>query len=136
VSQAGFAGLLSVVGILTLGLVGAVSLLGLDDRFHGNESDNSEAARTGGPMKRRFRARNLPMLLVLLLSVGCGRFDENLVGEFNIDHRTDSADCGRFERSIEFSEDEQDVLHILLAVICHPGKEGADHAQTRDRAWP
>ena len=113
VSQAGLAGLLSVVGILTLGLVGAASLLGLDHRFHGNESDNSEAGRTGGPMKRRFRARNLPMLLVLLLSVGCGRFDENLVGEFQ--HRSSDG----FRRlqvassgQIEFSEDEQDVLHI------------------------
>jgi|GEM_PF-591106 len=113
VAQAGLAGLLSVAGILTLGLVGAASLLGLDDRFHGNESDNSEAGRTGGPMKRRFRARNLPMLLVLLLSVGCGRFDENLVGEFQ--HRSSDG----FRRlqvassgQIEFSEDEQDVLHI------------------------
>jgi hypothetical protein len=113
VSQAGLAGLLPLVGILTLGLVGAASLLGLDDRFHGNESDNSEAGRTGGPMKRRFRARNLPMLLVLLLSVGCGRFDENLVGEFQ--HRSSDG----FRRlqvassgQIEFSEDEQDILHI------------------------
>src|SRR5689334_7843066 len=42
VSQAGLPGLLSVVGILTLGLVGAASLLGLEDRFHGKESDKSE----------------------------------------------------------------------------------------------
>ena len=44
-------------------------------------------------MKRRFRSRNLPMLLVLLLSVGCGRFDENWSASFNIAHRMGSADC-------------------------------------------
>jgi hypothetical protein len=113
VSQAGLAGLLSVVGILTLGLVGAASLLGLDHGFHGNESGNSEAGRTGGPMKRRFRGRNLPMLLVLLLSVGCGRFDDDLMGEYQ--HRSSDG----FRRlqvastgQIEFTEDERDVLSI------------------------
>ena len=64
-------------------------------------------------MKRRFRSRNLPMLLVLLLSVGCGRFDENLVGEFQ--HRSSDG----FRRlqvastgQIEFTDDEQDIQHI------------------------
>ena len=114
VSQAGLAGLLSVAGILTLGLVAAASLLGLEHGFHGNESENGKAGRTsGGAMKRRFRSRNLPMLLVLLLSVGCGRFDENLVGEFQ--HRSSDG----FRRlqvastgQIEFSDDEQDIQHI------------------------
>jgi len=114
VSQAGLAGLLSVAGILTLGLVAAASLLSLDHGFHGNESENGEAGRTtGGSMRRRFRGRNLPMLLVLLLSVGCGRFDERLVGEFQ--HRSSDG----FRRlqvastgQIEFTEDEHDIQHI------------------------
>jgi len=111
VSQAGLLGLFSVAGILTLGLVAAASLLSLD---HGNESENSEAGgAAGGRMKTRFRARNLPMLLVLLLSVGCGRFDERLVGEFQLRssdgfRRLQVASTGQ----IEFTEDERNIQHI------------------------
>lgn len=64
-------------------------------------------------MKNRFRAGNLPILLALLLSVGCNRFDDDLVGEFR--HRSSDgfrrlqvASTGR----IEFTEDERDILSI------------------------
>ena len=64
-------------------------------------------------MKNRSRVRNLPILLALLLSVGCGRFDESLVGEFQ--HRSSDG----FRRlqvastgQIEFTEDERDIQHI------------------------
>ena len=113
VSQAGWAGLLSVAGILTLGLVAAASLLSVRG-FHENESVSGGAGRArGGSMKDRFRVRNLPILLTLLLSVGCGRFDDDLMGEYQ--HRSSDG----FRRlqvastgQIEFTEDERDVLSI------------------------
>ena len=104
VSQAGWAGWLLVVSILTLGLVGAASLFSLD---------REGPDRTGGHMKKRTRFRNLPILLALLLSVGCSRFDNELVGEFQ--HRSSDG----FRRlqvastgQIEFTEDERDIQHI------------------------
>jgi len=113
VFDAGWVGLLSVAGILTLGLVAAASLLS-DRGFHGNEPEGSGAGKTtGGPMKNRSRARNLPILLALLLSVGCSRFDESLVGEFQ--HRS-SDGFSRLQVAstgqIEFTEDERDIQHI------------------------
>ena len=113
VSQAGLAGLLSVAGILTLGLVAAASLLSVRG-FHENEHGRGRAVNAkGGSMKNRFRARNLPILLALLLSVGCSRFDNELVGEFQ--HRSSDG----FRRlqvastgQIEFTEDERDIQHI------------------------
>jgi len=113
VSQAGWAGLLSVAGILTLGLVAAASLLSVRG-FHDNDFRSDRAGKTkGGSMKNRFRAGNLPILLALLLSVGCNRFDDDLVGEFR--HRSSDgfrrlqvASTGR----IEFTEDERDILSI------------------------
>src|SRR6185436_12478341 len=104
VSQAGRAGWVLVVSILTLGLVGAASLFSLD---------REGPDRTGGHMKKRTRFRNLPILLALLLSVGCSRFDDELVGEFQ--HRSSDG----FRRlqvastgQIEFTEDERDIRHI------------------------
>jgi hypothetical protein len=108
-SQAGLAVSLSVAGIFALGLVAAASLLSLDPGFHANESGNGKAGRTiGGPMKRRSRAGDLPLLLALLLSVGCGRFDERLVGEVQLRssdgfRRLQVASTGQ----IEFTDDEQ-----------------------------
>jgi hypothetical protein len=113
VSQAGWAGLLSVAGILTLGLVAAASLLSVRG-FHQNEPRSGRAGGTkGGPMKNRFRARNLPILLVLLLSVGCSRFHDELQGEFQYRssdglRRLQVASTGQ----IEFTEDERDIQHI------------------------
>ena len=113
VSQAGWVGLLSVAGILTLGLVAAASLLSVRG-FHENGPGSSRTGSAkGGSMKNRFRARNLPILLALLLSVGCSRFDEEMVGEFQ--HRSSDG----FRRlqvastgQIEFTEDERDIQHI------------------------
>ena len=113
VSQAGWVGLLSVAGILTLGLVAAASLLSVPG-FHENESGRGrDGSAKGGPMKDRFRVRNLPILLALLLSVGCSRFDDELVGEYQ--HRSSDG----FRRlqvastgQIEFTDDERDVLSI------------------------
>jgi hypothetical protein len=67
VSQAGWVGWLSVAGILTLGLVGAASLLSLDRGLPGN---GATAGTQAGPMKNRSRAGKFPILLALLLSVG------------------------------------------------------------------
>ena len=113
VSQSGLVGLLSVAGILTLGLVAAASLLSVRG-FHENEPGSSGTGRVrGGSMKNRFRARNLPILLALLLSVGCSRFDDELVGEFQ-HHSSDGyrrlqvASTGQ----IEFTDDERDILSI------------------------
>jgi len=125
VSQAGSAGLLSVLGLLTLGLLVVASLLSLDHEFRGNQSDNDEADRTtGGSRKRRFRGRNLPILLALLFTVGCGRFDETLVGEFQ--HRSSDG----FRRlqvastgQIEFTENEQDILHMSSLWIWRQSNE-------------
>ena len=64
-------------------------------------------------MKNRFRARNLPILLALLLSVGCRHFDDELVGELQ-HHSSDGyrrlqvASTGQ----IEFTDDERDILSI------------------------
>ena len=138
VAQAGLAGLLPLVGVLTLGLVGAASLLGLDHRFHGNESDNSEAGRTGGPMKRRFRAKNLPMLLVLLLSVGCDRFDETWWASSNIVHRTGSADR-RSLRPVRLNSlrTNRTFCTSLLAVILSSRKRrGSPRADSRSSLAP
>ncbi len=75
-------------------------------------------------MKNHFRARNLPILLALLWSVGCGRFDEGLVGEFQ--HRSSDG----FRRlqvgstgQIEFTENERDIQHISRAVILSSRKK-------------
>ena len=113
VSQSGLVGLLSVAGILTLGLVAAASLLSVRG-FHANEPGSSGTGRVGGgAMKNRFRIRNLPVLLALLLSVGCSRFDDELVGEFQ-HHSSDGyrrlqvASTGQ----IEFTDDERDILSI------------------------
>jgi hypothetical protein len=113
VSQSGLVGLLSVAGILTLGLVAAASLLSVRG-FHENEPGSSGTGRVrGGSMKNRFRARNLPILLALLLSVGCRHFDDELVGEFQ-HHSSDGfrrlqvASTGQ----IEFTDDERDILSI------------------------
>jgi len=112
VSQTGWAGLLLAVSILTLGLVGAASLFSLD-RVFGGRGKGAANGITGGRMKKHSHLKNLPILLTFLLTVGCGRFDERLVGEFQ-HHSSDGSRRLQIASSgkIEFTEDERDIQHI------------------------